>query len=384
MEKSNVTLRQKELKNGRISLYLDFYPPILDTKKNKYTRRDFLKIYLFKKPKDQIQKISNIENRRIAELIKIRRQNEISKENVYSQFEKEQLQIQAIGNESFLKYFKKLSQKKIGNNLSIWNCAIKHFEAFLEGQDLCFKDITITLMEDYKEYLLAAKSLRDNGKKLSKNTGLCYQNKLRTALKKGYKEGKLRIDINAGIDSIKEQESQRNFLTLEEAKKLFETPCSHELVYRISMFSILTGLRYSDISKLLWSEIEYIENDGYYIRFKQKKTQGMETLPIPDEAFELIGTKVNKNDKVFAGLKKWDVDRILPVWIAKSGITKHITFHCFRHTYATLQLSSGTDIYTISKMLGHKNVKTTQIYAKVINSKKRETTSRISLKRQNY
>lgn len=380
MEKSNVTLRQKELKNGRISLYLDFYPPVLNTKKNKYTRRDFLKIYLFKKPKDQIQKISNIENRRTAELIQAKRQNEISKKNIYTQFEQEQLQIQAIGDESFLKFFKKLGHKKIGNNLNIWNCAITHFEAFLGGHDLCFKDSTISLMEDYKDYLLTAKSLRDNGKTLSRNTALTYQNKLRTTLKKAYKEGKLRTDINAGLDSIKEQESQRNFLTLEEAKKLFETPCSNELVYQISMFSILTGVRYSDIAKLLWSEIEYIENDGYYIRFKQKKTDGMETMPIPDDAFELLGSEVNANDKVFAGLKKWDVDRILPVWIAKAGITKHITFHCFRHTYATLQISSGTDIFTISKMLGHKNVKTTQIYTKIIDSKKRETTRRISLK----
>ncbi|MFV5692882.1 tyrosine-type recombinase/integrase [Flavobacterium sp. LT1R49] len=382
MEKSNVTLRQKDISKERISLYLDFYPPILDTASNKYTRREFLKIYLFKKPKNQIQKISNVENRHIAELIQTRRQNEISKKRIYTQFEKEQLQIQAIGRESFMKYFKKLGQKKIGNNLSIWNCAIKHFEAFLEGHDLCFKDITIPLMEDYKEYLSTAKKLRGNGKTLSRNTGLSYQNKLRTTLKKAYKEGKLRTDINVGIDSIKEQESQRNFLTLEEAKKLFETPCSNKIVYQISMFSILTGLRYSDIAKLLWSEIEYIENDGYYIRFKQKKTEGMETMPIPDEAFELLEPKVNENDKVFAGLKKWDVDRILPVWIAGSGITKHITFHCFRHTYATLQISSGTDIFTISKMLGHKSVKTTQIYTKIIDSKKRETTSRISLKQR--
>ncbi|QIH37339.1 site-specific integrase [Flavobacterium sp. Sr18] len=380
MEKSNVTLRQKDISNERISLYLDFYPPILNNN-NRYTRREFLKIYLFKKPKNQLQKNSNIENRHIAELIQMKRQNEISKKNIYTSFEKDQLHIQAIGRESFLEYFNKLAQKKIGNNRSIWKSAITHFESFLEGKDICFKDISISLMEDYKEYLLNAKSLRDTGKKLSRNTGLSYQNKLRTTLKKAYKEGKLKIDINAGIDSIKEQEAHRNFLTLEEAKKLFYTPCSNDLVYQISMFSILTGVRYSDIAKLLWSEIEYIENDGYYIRFKQKKTGGMETLPIPNEAFELLRPNVNENDKVFAGLKKWDVDRILPVWIAKSGIKKHITFHCFRHTYATLQLSSGTDIYTISKMLGHKNVKTTQIYAKVIDSKKRETTAKISLKR---
>ena len=380
MEKSNVTLRQKDISKGRISLYLDFYPPILDTNSNEYSRREFLKIYLFKKPKNQIQKISNIENLHMAELIQARRQNEIIKKNVYSQFEKEQLQIQAIGRESFLKYFKRLGLKKFGNNLSIWNCAITHFEAFLEGQDLCFKDVTISLIDDHKDYLLTAKSLRDNGKTLSRNTALTYQNKLRTTLKKAYKEGKLRTDINASVDSIKEQESQRNFLTLEEAKKLFETPCSNELIYQISMFSILTGVRYSDIENLMWSEIEYIKNDGNYIRFKQKKTEGMETMPIPNDAFELLGPKEKGTDKVFAGLKKWDVDRILPIWIAKSGITKHITFHCFRHTYATLQISSGTDIFTISKMLGHKNVKTTQIYTKIIDSKKRETTGRISLK----
>lgn len=380
MEKINVTLRQKEISNGRLSLYLDFYPPILNPKTNEYSRREFLKIYLFKKPKDQIQKISNIENLRTAELIQARRQNELDKKNIYTPLEKEQLQIRATGNESFSKYFKKLGQKKTDNNLQIWNCSIIHFENFLEGQDLLFKNVTIPLIEDFKDYLLRAKSLRENGKKLSRNTALSYYNKIKTTLKKAYKEGKLRNDINAGVASIKEQESQRNFLTLEEAKVLFATSCPKEIVYKISVFSTLTGMRYSDIAKLRWSEIEHIENDGYYIRFMQKKTEGAETMPISDDAYALLGKRGDKKDKVFQNLKKWDVDRTLPVWIAKSGITKHITFHCFRHTYATLQLTSGTDLFTISKMLGHKNIKTTQIYTKVIDKKKRETTAKINLK----
>jgi site-specific recombinase XerD len=103
-------------------------------------------------------------------------------------------------------------------------------------------------------------------------------------------------------------------------------------------------------------------------------------MPISDEAYEILGERKNDNDKVFAGLKKWDVDRVLPVWVAKAGITKHITFHCFRHTYATLQIFSGTDIFTLSKMLGHKSVKTTQIYTKIVDEKKREASMRISLK----
>ncbi len=380
MTKSNVTLRQKEITNNRISLYLDFYPPIYNVNTNEYTRREFLKIYLFKNPKDQIQKKSNIENLHTAELIQVQRQNEQNKQNIYSHFERKQLELQRIGETSFLDYFKQLSQKKVGNNFLIWNCAITHFEHFLNGQNLCFKDVTISLIEDFKDYLLQAKSLRENGKTLSRNTALSYYNKIKTTLKRAYKEGKLNTDINAAVESIKEQESQRNFLSLEEAKKLFATQCSKEIVYKVSMFSTLTGMRYSDIAKLRWSEIEHIENDGYYIRFMQKKTEGTETMPISDDAYALLGKRSQKNDKVFNNLKKWDIDRVLPVWVAKSGITKHITFHCFRHTYATLQLTSGTDLFTISKMLGHKNIKTTQIYTKVIDKKKRETTAKINLK----
>ncbi|URC11660.1 site-specific integrase [Flavobacterium sp. B183] len=380
MKKINVTLRRKLLADGRISLYLDFYPAILNPETNKHTRREFLKLYLFEKPKKQIQKIANIENLHTAELIQIRRQNELRKHDVYSTFEKEQLELQKIGKGSFIKYFKDLAERKEGKNLAIWNSAIAHFLDFTEGNDLCFKDITITLVNDYKEYLTKAKSRRKTGNVLACNTTLSYYNKLKTTLKRAYKEGKLRTDINAGIDSIKESETQRNFLTLNEAKRLFKTSCSNQIVYRISMFSTLTGLRYSDIAKLTWSEIEFIEEDGYYIRFKQKKTEGLQTLPISEEAYQLLGKSGNEDEKVFFGLKKWDIHRVLPVWLAHANIKKHITFHCFRHTYATLQIFSGTDIFTVSKMLGHKSVKTTQIYTKIINEKKREASMRISLK----
>ena len=102
------------------------------------------------------------------------------------------------------------------------------------------------------------------------------------------------------------------------------------------------------------------------------------TLPISYEAYELCG--MPDTGKVFKGLKRSMINYPLKNWLKKAGITKPITFHGFRHSYAVIQISLGTDIYTVSKMLTHKNVSTTQIYADLVNVKKRETANKISLK----
>ena len=103
-------------------------------------------------------------------------------------------------------------------------------------------------------------------------------------------------------------------------------------------------------------------------------------MPIPEFAYKLCGERQDPELLVFPGLPdpSW-ISRPLRRWIESAGITRNITFHCFRHTYATLQLANGTDIYTVSKMLGHTNVKTTQVYAKVIDSKKDKTTEAINI-----
>lgn len=330
-QKINITLRKKSISKGLQSLYLDFYPPVKHTQTKQPTRREFLKLYLYEKPKSAIEKISNEETLRIAELIKIRRQTEYNKDNIYSEFEREQLLLQEIAAESFLDYFKNEAEKREGGNYQIWIISIGYFSDFLNNNDITFSEIKIQLIEDFRLYLLRAQSKRNHGKKLSNNSALSYFNKVKATLKKAYKEGKLRSDINAAIPGISEKESQKNFLTIEEARKLFNTECENPIVKSVSLFSILTGLRYSDISKLQWSEIQFIKGDGFYIRFKQKKTNGQETLPIPQQAYELLGVPGQGTQLVFKDLKKWDFDRTIPIWIKKSGISKHITFHCFRH-----------------------------------------------------
>ncbi|NQU84529.1 MAG: integrase catalytic domain-containing protein, partial [Mariniphaga sp.] len=162
--------------------------------------------------------------------------------------------------------------------------------------------------------------------------------------------------------------------------KLAKTPCNNDLLKRAALFSALTGLRFSDIQKMVWGELEYIEGQGYFLNFDQKKTKGVEVLPISEQAHSLLGEPGELTVKVFNGLKYSAYhNKHLFQWIGAAGITKDITFHCFRHTFATLQLFNGTDIYTVSKMLGHKDLKTTQVYAKIVDEAKRQAADKIKL-----
>ena len=171
---------------------------------------------------------------------------------------------------------------------------------------------------------------------------------------------------------------RKEFLTSEEVKKFAATPCDIPVLKQASLFSCLTGLRISDILNLAWDDIQLAPDLGYCVRIRIQKTDTEAMLPISDEALQLCGERTE--GKVFRGLTRSMVNYPLRKWIAAAGIKKHISFHCFRHTYATLQIASGTDIYTVSKMLVHKNVTTTQIYAELVNDKKRETVDRITLK----
>jgi integrase len=169
-------------------------------------------------------------------------------------------------------------------------------------------------------------------------------------------------------------------LTLEELQSCAKAECEMPQLKKAFLVSCLTGLRFLDIQKLKWSEIQHSKEQGYYIRYRQKKTKGSETLPISEQTFQLFGENQENEEYVFKGLaySAWQNVK-LNQWMLRAGITRKITFHSARHTYATLQLTLGTDIYTVSKLLGHKELKTTQIYAKVIDSKKTEAANKIIL-----
>lgn len=374
-----VTLLRKAISKGRQSLYLDFYPPILNPKTGKLTRRYFLNLHILKNPQTTDEKDTNRQNLMLAKQIRLKRENELNKPEVYTEFEKEQLRIKALGERSFIKYFRKLTNSRKGNNHDNWLASLYYLEAFTGGE-LKFSDLTEKFCNDYREYLLTTPSRRSSKRKLSQNTASSYFNKFKAVLKQAYKDELLRTDLNSKIPHIKQEETQRKFLTLEELNLLASTKCSYPMLKEAALFSALTGLRFSDIEKLVWGELENIKGQGYFINFKQRKTKGVEFLPISVQAYELLGPPKGPKDRVFDGLYYSPlINYHILKWLTKAGITKDITFHCFRHTYATLQLSAGTDIYTVSKMLGHRDVKTTQLYAKIVNQTKRDAADRIKL-----
>jgi Site-specific recombinase XerD len=381
---TKVSLRQKKISKGRKSLYLDFYPPIPHPETGAPTRREFLGLYIYEKPKTPIDKQHNTETLKIGESIRQKRENFLNKPEIYSEYEKEQLRKKELGEQCFIEYFRKLANKRKASNHDNWVSALNYIEAFTNGK-LKFADLNEKFLEDFKEYLLTTKSKKSDKTTLSQNSAVSYFNKVKAALKQAYKDGILQYDLNAKISPIKAEETRREYLTIEELNKLVKTPCNNDLLKRAALFSALTGLRFSDIQKMVWGELEYINGQGYFLNFNQKKTKGVEVLPISEQAYSFTEGTENPKDMpqdkpVFEGLKYSAYhNKHLFQWIGAAGITKDITFHCFRHTFATLQLFSGTDIYTVSKMLGHKDLKTTQVYAKIVDEAKRTAADKIKL-----
>ena len=381
---TKVKLRQKKISQGRKSLYLDFYPPIPHQETGEPTRREFLGLYLLEKPKTPTDKQHNSETLQIGKSIRQKRENFINKPEIYSHYEKEQLRIKELGEQSFLDYYRKLANKRKSSNHDNWVAAFNYLDEFSNGQ-LIFSELNETYLESFKEFLLTTKSKRSNKTTLAQNSAASYFNKVKASLRQAYKDGILQTDLNSKISPIKNAETRREYLTIEELNALVKTPCNNPLMKRAALFSALTGLRFSDIRKMRWSELEFIQGEGYFLNYNQKKTKGVEVLPISEQAYSFTEGKKRpsemiQNNFVFEDLKYSAYhNKHLFQWIGAAGITKDITFHCFRHTFATLQLYNGTDLYTVSKMLGHKDLKATQVYAKIVDATKRTAVDKIKL-----
>lgn len=367
LECKTVTLRTRPLKNGMLSYYLDYYPGYRDQETMKTIRHEGLNIYIYANPKNERERNFNATMSEKAEAIRCRRFESIVNDR-YDFFDRHKLKA------DFLEYYRKQLRKHDQK----WEFVYHHFYNFVHGK-CTFEEIDIDLCNKFREYLLNAKQLRRDDR-ISKNSASGYWSTFKGLLKILYRNRLIKTNINDFLDKIEIEDTPKDYLSVEELYKLAETPCKKPILKTAALFSCLTSLRISDILSLQWHEIVDFAAGGKCVHTITQKTKTEDIIPVSDEALQLIGYSPEKTGLVFKGLKRSWTQHPMKEWIREAGITKNITFHCFRHTFATLQIAAGTDIYTVSKMLTHRNVSTTQIYAELVSEKKRESANKISLK----
>jgi len=375
---TKVTVRKRPIKNGQLSLYLDFYPAIRNPKTGKYTRREYLSIYIYANPKEKFELQYNKSMLQSAELIRCKRIEAIINESfgfLDHSKGKESFLDHSKGKESFLDFFKEeISLKDRERN---WMIAYKHFSDYTGGK-CTFDDLTERYCQDFLAYLLGVRTA--SGGTMMASTANNNFGKLIAVVRRAIECGYVKDNFIRNLKLAKEVKTKKEFLTQEELHRLAATPCRHKVFKAASLFSCLTGLRISDIIALQWENICKAQDGGWCLRITTQKTKTAATLPLSDEALALCGER--STGQVFKGMSPALPALYLKEWIKAAGIDKHITFHCFRHTYATLQIAAGTDIYTVSKLLTHSSVSTTQVYAEVVNELKRDASEKITLKNQ--
>lgn len=371
--KEPIRIRQRRIDNGNISLFLDTYYKGM----RKY---EFLRLYLVPE-KNKADREKNKETLRFAEAIKAKRLVELRNgEYGFKNNDGESTPFFAYLDAFRIKNY---SDKKRESVRLTWEGATRHLRNYAQKENITFREITPEWCRGFYEYLNNAVALstekkqRKYAKPLSDGTKNIYFSTLKSCLNNAVRDGYISRNPAEGVRNFTKEESARMYLTIEELKRLINTPCIETGLRNAFLFSCITGLRRSDVVGLKWRDVT---KQGGYTRiiFRQKKTKGQEYLDITPQAADLMGERKGGDDNVFPDMHSHSYgNRILQQWVKDAGIDKKITFHCGRHTFAVMMIDLGTDLFTVSKLLGHTDVKTTQIYAKVLDKNKQVAVSNI-------
>jgi len=307
-------------------------------------------------------------------------QDEYNKKALFPEQYKEQQEQYAREQIAVLPYIQEVIKKReatlTSGTMRVWANFLTKYQEFEGKNRLNFGQMNRAKIEEFTAFIAGYQSKKVD--KLAANSQKTMIRCLQAVLNEAYKDEIITFNPNHAIELPKGEQKQKEVLTLPELQALYVTDCKNDTVKRISLFSALTGLRHSDCVSLRWENITEGKNPS--IKFNQQKTKNTVYLPISVEALSLCGQRKNENDTIFEGVSSSQFcNTIIAEWVKKAGITKYITFLCFRHTFATLQLTHGTDIYTVSKMLGHADVKTTQVYAQIVDEKKQKAANAIKL-----
>mgnify|MGYP003287464036 CR=1 FL=1 len=347
--KEPIKIRFKKLANGSKSVYLDYYQ---DGKRQYH----FLKLYL-NPQKDPITKAENEKVLEIAKRVKAKIYLQLcdNKGDLKSNFKKDKSLLLDYIKE--IADSKKESTSKIYMNVFVW---LKRYDPqmLLAKVDKCFCLGFIAYLQK---------------KDLSNNTIRDYIDKFKACLNVAKRQKKIKenpFDEFLREEMPQREATERAYLTEAEIKDFTKTSISED-VKNAYLFSCFTGLRFGDIVGLEWGEIVQ-ENGRTYITKRMQKTRQFIKVSLSVSAIKLLPQQRGGTNKVFELPSISTIDRQLKKSAKQMGINKRLSFHTARHTFATLSITKGADLYHISKLLGHQNMNTTQIYAKIIDQKKDE------------
>ena len=291
------------------------------------------------------------------------------------------------------------------NSLAVTiNNLIKYVSDFTEGERVLLKDVDKEWCEEFMFYLGKTNSFVRNrfkkgsnvenvtsnektSKPLAKSTAKLYYNTFVSALWSAEKKKLINFNPAKSIKKndkkvLKGDGTQREFLTAEELERMKETFVRNLETKRAFLFACYTGLRISDIKSLTFGDIKQEQAATgqriYVIRKMMIKTRRVVSVPLSDKALSYLPadfSQFSKDKKVFNLPSVGCINDSLKTWARDAKVDKVVTFHTSRHTFATLLLTLGADLYTTSQLLGHQNINTTQVYAKITNKKKEQAIS---------
>lgn len=338
----SIKLRFKEIKDNRKSLYLDLYVQ----KKHQYK---FLNCFIYSNPRTKEERTHNKEILAYAHSQLSQLQLELYNSN-------ELFFAPAQTKNSIIEYLKELQDSKTTKQ-SQSNISSLQYHLITSKLFESIDDIHLNSIQKFSQYLQNT---------VSSNSAKTYFTLFLHFLR--FLQGKKllqNIDLKR-VKKISGEETQRTFLSESELQLLSKTDCPNEQVKRAFLFSCLCGLRLSDIKTLSSKNLDW-ENNCIVLR--NKKTSSIQYIPIT-ESMKVFLDSLRNSEILFSLPDTSNVERNLEKWAKKANLGKKLTFHVARHTFATLLLTKNIDIYTISKLLNHKDLKTTQIYASLVDEKK--------------
>lgn len=363
VDKSPYKLRRRKLADGRTSLFIDH----IVNGKHEY---EFLKMYLLPETSEKIRR-ENARTLRKAEEIILEKSEALVCDKAESAKEQDK---SSISLREFIDILISHYKERGMNTYRGLVTARNNFENFRPGSRLC--DVDKKFCMDYRDWLMSCCNHR-TGATLAKKTVFGYFWHLADILNNAMCMGYIRNNpwkLLDTADKITEPPTTRGFLTLEEVGILEKTPYKHENIRLAFLFCCFSGLRISDMLRLRWKNIS---NSGgtAMLSFVMKKTAKPISIPLSSKAAGYLPERgdTQSDSPVFAGLPSVGrIGRHLKKWVKQSGIGKDVHFHMSRHTFGTMLMTAGVDLYTASKMLGHSDVRATQVYAKIIDRKKAE------------